>query len=88
MPIFITGCGLFALGVVLIFTGRAVQKRSRLGGELDKWFAEVVRHWFDKLTSKDTSAGERLVAVGAIVAALGLVVALAGLGAWVSAVSA
>jgi hypothetical protein len=84
MTIFIVGLVMFVVGVVLNAIGWNMHRKSVKavpGGYLD-WFLEVLREWFGLLTGPESTTGQRIAAFGAILAALGIVVTIAGLLVW------
>ena len=84
MIIFFVGLGLFVLGTALNMLGWSLHRRTIAeapAGYLE-WLLEVIRKWFEKLTSPESTFGERLASFGAIIAAIGLVTTVVGLIAW------
>jgi hypothetical protein len=82
VTILIIGLVMFVAGSVLNWVGWELDKRSRMTlppGFLD-WLLDEIKHWFGKLTGRDSSTGERLAAFGAILAAFGLVIMAVGVG--------
>jgi hypothetical protein len=83
LTLIILGLSLFALGAIVNAVGWTVDKRSKKGISDDylQWLLSTIRQWFAMLTGRTSTSGERLAAFGAILCALGLVIAVVGVAA-------
>ncbi|MCR6487351.1 hypothetical protein M8542_31430 [Amycolatopsis sp. OK19-0408] len=87
MELFWVGLGLFAAGAILNAAGWQWHRRAKRGIDagLLKWLVGVLSEWFGMLTGPDHTGGQRLAAFGSILSAVGLVLAIVGIGVWATA---
>lgn len=88
MGIFVAGVVMLVVGALLNPIGWALHRRSQMDGlppELWEWFIAELTRWFPLLTGRSSTGGERLAAFGAILAIVGIIVALLGAIAWAAA---
>ena len=76
------GFAVFLVGVLMNWIGWAIHKRRtepRLAQSFLDWFMKALRNEFRWLTGPNVDFGRRLAALGNIVAAMGILIFLAGI---------
>jgi hypothetical protein len=87
MVIFIVGACVLVIGVVLNIVGWTLHRRTigETPAGFFEWLLEEIKRWYPLLTGRDSTTGERVAALGAILIALGLIITVTGLIAWAAA---
>jgi len=75
------GLVVFLGGVLMNWIGWLIHKRrpERLAASFSDWFLKTLRHEWPWLTGPNVDFGRRLAALGNIVAAMGILIFLAGI---------
>jgi len=75
------GFAVLLVGVLMNWIGWLIHKRrpERLAASFSDWFLKTLRHEFRWLTGPNVDFGRRLAALGNIVAAMGILIFLAGI---------
>jgi len=82
MTLFFVGIGLIVAGAVLSEIGWRLHRREvlEIPEKLLSWFVDVLKAAFPLLVGPDSTKGQRVAALGEIIAAIGVLTTIAGLG--------